>query len=91
MAIYAVIVIMVVAFAILALFTFPMFQGYRTKIMGTVLALGGGAVPLLSDTFTFLQTIDWQVLLSAKQAALALLFIGVMVVIFRHFAQLVAK
>lgn len=71
---------------IVALFTVPQLQGYRTKIVGAFLTIVGGLVPLLSDVFTQLQQVDWQQILSQKEAAIALAVIGVLVIVFRHFA-----
>jgi hypothetical protein len=84
----AFIVILVFAICIFALFEVPQFKGYRTHIMGAFLAIGGGLVPLLADTFVYLQTIDWTQLLTGKQAAVAALAIGVLVIIFRRMANI---
>lgn len=83
---FMLIVVLVAAF-IVALFTVPQLKGLRTQITGAVIAIGGGLVPLLSDIFTSLQAADWQKLLGAKEAAATLLVLGVLVIIFRHLAR----
>lgn len=82
-----IVVLVLVAAAIVALFTVPRFKGLRTQIMGGLIAVGGGLVPLLSDVFTCLQAADWQKLLGPREAAATLLVLGVLVVVFRHLAH----
>jgi len=85
----AIVFFVILAVIIAALFTVPSLQGLRTKIVGIIIAAGGGLVPLLSDLVPTLQTVDWTTILSKKEAAIIMAVLGVLVVLFRSLAKLV--
>lgn len=55
---YVGICIALVAFALAMLFI-PAFKGYRTIIFNGTVAVFGAILPLLSESFAFLQGLDW--------------------------------
>jgi hypothetical protein len=83
----ALVAVAVISAVILAFFVVPQLQGYRVKALGTILAVGGGLIPQLSDTLTFLQTVDWTTILTPKQAAIGALTIGLLVIWFKIFQK----
>ena len=78
---------LLVVAAIAALLFVPALKGYRTLILGYATTVIGGLIPLASDVFTYLQTVDWTQYVSPKGAAIAALGVGLMIIVLRHMTK----
>ena len=77
-------ILLAIVAAVAALFFVPAFKGYRTQIFGWLTTAFAGAVPLMSDTFTYLQTVDWtRFNFSPKTLGLIGVGIGLMIIALR--------
>ena len=77
-------ILIVLAVAVIALFTVPQLKGFRTRLFGAFVAVAGGLLPLFSELTGYLQGLDWQQYLPANQAPWAMLAIGLIVIVLRY-------
>ncbi len=81
-------VFFVILAAIAAFLVIPYFKGYRTQVFGWIVAMGGAVVPLLTQVFEYLQTLDWrQYILEGDRKNMTVLAItggiGVLIIVLR--------
>ena len=80
----AVIILIIIAAALVALFAIPALKGFRTRIFGLAVSVIGGVLPIANDLFGYLQGLDWTQYVSTKNAPFIMLAIGVIVIILRY-------
>ena len=82
--------ILLVALVALGFFLLhPAMKGYRTQAFGLLTVAGGAIVPLATQVFEYLQTLDWrQYVLDGDKKNLVILGVtaglGVMVIVLRY-------
>lgn len=80
---YILICLALVAFA-LALIFVPWFKGYRTIIYNGLIAVLAGVTPMLSETFGFMQGLDWTKYVTENAVPWVVLGIGVGGIVLRY-------